>query len=145
MLYDTYVYMLPTDTLHMRKIGILLADDHRVVREQLAARLRRETDFEVVGMASTSRETWQETQAKRPHVLLMDPIMRDGLGLATLRQIRAHFQGLVIMVLTAYVDTALNMQFQDMGIQHILTKGIASSQLIAELRAAYTLDRPNGD
>jgi DNA-binding NarL/FixJ family response regulator len=137
--------MLLSDQFPMNRIRILLADDHHLVREQLAIRLKREADFEIVGIASSSRETLQETHAKRPHVLLMDPIMRDGLGLATLRQIRAHFQDLVIMVLTAYVDTALNMQFQDMGIQHILTKGIASSQLIAELRAAYTLDRPNGD
>jgi len=133
----TYVYMLTTDQLHIRKIRILLADDHRVVREQLAARLRRETDFEVVGVASTSRETLQETHVTCPHLLLMDPLMRDGLGLATLRQVRAHFPDLVIVVLTAYVDTALNMQFQEMGIQHILTKGIGSSQLLAELRAAY--------
>lgn len=121
----------------MRKVRILLADDHRVVREQLGARLRRETDFDVVGVTSTSRETWQETHAKRPHVLLMDPMMRDGLGLATLRQIRANFPDLVIVVLTAYVDTALNMQFKEMGIQHILTKGVVSSELIAELRAAH--------
>lgn len=74
----------------------------------------------------------------------MDPLMRDGLGFATLRQIRASFPEFVIVVLTAYVDTALNMRFQQMGIQHVLTKGIVSSQLLAELRAAYaSADFPN--
>lgn len=121
----------------MHKIRILLADDHRLVREQLAARLTRETDFEVVGVASNSRETWQETQAKRPHILLMDPLMRDGLGLATLRQVHTNFPGLIIVVLTAYVDTALNMHLQKMDIQYILTKGIISSKLLVELRASY--------
>ena len=121
----------------MHKIRILLSDDHPLVRAQLAARLTRETDFELVGVAATSRETWQELALMQPHVLLMDPLMRDGLGLATLRQVHASFPGLVIVVLTVYVDTALNMHFQGMGIRHILTKGIASSELIAELRAAY--------
>lgn len=130
--------MLATNQPDVSKIRILLADDHRIVREQLAARLMRETGFDVVGVASSSREVWQETQAKRPDLLLMDPLMRDGLGLATLRQVGTTFQNLVRVVLTAYVDTALKMQFQEMGIRHILTKGIRSSELIAELRAAYS-------
>ena len=125
-----------TEQLHISKIRILLADDHRVVREQLAARLRREAEFEVAGVASTSRETFLETRAKHPHILLMDPLMRDGLGVATLRQVRANFPELAIVVLTAYVDTMLNMHFQQMGIKRILTKGIASSELLAVLRAA---------
>lgn len=122
----------------MQKIQIVLADDHRVVREQLDTRLWREPDFEIVGVASNSHETWQETQSKCPHILLIDPLMRDGLGLATLRQVRVHFPDLIIVVLTAYVDTVLNMQFQEMGIQKILTKGIESSKLLAALRAVYT-------
>ena len=127
--------MLPSN---LSRIRILLADDHRLVREQLAARLRREFDFEVVGVAATSRATLQEMELKHPDILLIDPIMRDGLGLATLRQVCANFPKLVAVVLTAYVDTALKMDFQQMGIRHILTKGIVSSQLLSELRAAYT-------
>ncbi|HET6597983.1 MAG TPA: response regulator transcription factor [Anaerolineales bacterium] len=130
--------MVSTNELKKRKIQLVLADDHHVVREQLEARLRREADFEIVGVASNSHETWEETQSKRPHMLLMDPLMRDGLGLATLRQVRTHFPDLVIVVLTAYVDTALNMQFREMGIQSILTKGIPSPDLLAQLHAAYS-------
>lgn len=119
---------------HLSKIRILLADDHHQVLEQLAARLSRETDFEVAGVTSTSRATLHETRAKHPDILLIDPFMRDGLGLATVRQLRVNFPKLVIVVLTSYIDTALNMQLREMGIQHILTKGIASSELLAALR-----------
>jgi DNA-binding NarL/FixJ family response regulator len=129
--------MLPKDESHLSKIHILLADDHSIVREQLAVRLSGEPDFEVVGVASTSQETFQKIQTTHPHILLMDPLMRDGLGVATLRQVRANFPKLVIVVLTAYVDTMLNMQFQQMGIKQILTKGIPSSELLVALRAAY--------
>ena len=137
MLCDTYVYMLLEDKIHRSHIRILLADDHSIVREQLAVRLSGEPDFEVVGVASTSYETFQKIQKMHPHILLMDPLMRDGLGVATLRQVRANFPELVSVVLTAYVDTMLNMHFQQMGIKQILTKGIASSELLAALRAAY--------
>jgi DNA-binding NarL/FixJ family response regulator len=137
MVHGICIYMLPANQLPISKIRLLLADDHRLVREQLAARLSRESYFEIVGVTSTSREIWQQVQAKRPHILLIDPLMRDGLGLATLRQVHTNFPDLVIVVLTTYVDTALHMHFREMSVQHILTKGIGSSELLAELRAAY--------
>lgn len=118
------------------KIRILLADDHLQVRGKLAARLRRESDFEVVGVTTNSIQTLQEAQAKQPDLLLMDPMMRDGLGLATLRQLRANLPNMVVVVLTAFIDTTLNIQFREMGIKHILAKGVLSSQLLSELRAA---------
>ena len=118
------------------KIRILLADDHLQVRGKLAARLRRESDFEVVGVTTNSIQTLQEAQAKQPDLLLMDPMMRDGLGLATLRQMRANLPNMVVVVLTAFIDTTLNIQFREMGIKHILAKGVLSSLLLSELRAA---------
>ena len=123
----------------------MLADDHPQLRGQLAARLRRESDFDVVGVAANSVQTLQEAQMQRPDLLLMDPIMRDGLGLATLRQVRANLPNVVVVVLTAFIDTTLNIQFREMGIKHILAKGILSSQLLSELRAAInTSHRPHG-
>jgi len=118
------------------KIRVLLADDHLQVRGKLAARLRRESDFEVVGVTTNSIQTLQEAQAKQPDLLLMDPMMRDGLGLATLRQMRANLPNMVVVVLTAFIDTTLNIQFREMGIKHILAKGVLSSLLLSELRAA---------
>jgi len=120
------------------KIRILLADDHPQVREQLAARLRRESDFDVVGVAANSVQTLKEIQAKQPDLLLMDPMMRDGLGLATLRQVCTNLPSMVVVVLTAFIDTTLNIHFREMGIKHILAKGVLSSQLLSELRAAIS-------
>lgn len=134
------MHMSATNNPPILNIQIVLADDHYVVRKQLNARLQRESDFEVVGVASNSRETWEETKSKRPHILLIDPLMRDGLGLATLRQVHSNFPNLVIVVLTAYVDTALNMQFHEIGIKSILTKGIPSAELVGQLRASYFTD-----
>ena len=129
--------MLAKDEFQLTKIRILLADDHSIVRKQLAVRLSWEPDFEVVGVASTSQETFQKIQTTHPHILLVDPLMRDGLGVATVRQVRENVPELVIVVLTAYVDTMLNMQFQQMGIKQILTKGIPSSELLVAMHTAY--------
>ena len=138
------MFMMPSLQADSNQIRILLADDHRLVRERLVARLTRETDFEIAGVASSSRAILREAEVKHPHVLLIDPLMRDGLGLATLRQVRMGFPELVIVILTAYVDTALGMQFQQMGIKHVLTKGDLASHLITQLREAYTSARLSG-
>lgn len=118
------------------KIRIVLADDHPQVRGQLAARLKRESDFEVAGVAANSIQTLQEAQAKQPDLLLIDPMMRDGLGLATLRQVCSGLPNIIVVVLTAFVDTTLNIQLREMGIKHILAKGVLFTQLVTELRAA---------
>ena len=118
------------------KIRIVLADDHPQVRGQLAARLKRESDFEVAGVAANSIQTLQEAKAKKPDLLLIDPMMRDGLGLATLRRVRSSLPNVIVVVLTAFVDTTLNIQLKEMGIKHILAKGVLFTQLATELRAA---------
>lgn len=121
---------------HASKIRIVLADDHLQVREQLAARLSKESDFDVVGLAANSNQALQEVKTKQPDLLLIDPMMRDGFGLATLRQVRSSLPSITVVVLTAFVDTTLNIQLRDMGIKHILAKGALFSQLVTELRAA---------
>lgn len=119
-----------------RRVRILLADDHPQVRGQLAARLSRELDFDVIGMAANSMQALKEAKAKQPDMILIDPIMRDGLGLAMLRQICANVPNMVVVVLTAFIDTTLDIQLRELGIRHILAKGISTSQLLTELRAA---------
>lgn len=104
--------------------------------------LKRESDFEMVSVAANSVQTLQEAKSKQPDLLLMDPMMRDGLGLATLRHLRADLPNMIVVVFTAVVDTTLNIQLQEMGIKHILAKGVLSSRLLSELRsAANTLPR----
>ena len=113
---------------------ILLADDHVEVQKQLEARLKRESDFDVVGVTVNSIQTLQEASSKHPDILLIDPMMRDGLGLASLRQICSALP-VKIIVLTAFVDTELKIELNKMKINKIFVKGILFSQLLLELRA----------
>ena len=128
--------MIPNVRKGAEKIRLLLADDHPQVREQLAARLRREPDFELTDVARNSRTTLRSAIDQQPHVLLIDPMMRDGLGLATLRQLVAELPDLAVVVLTAIIDTTLEMQLQGLGVRHIMVKGVSTTELLAALRAA---------
>jgi len=118
------------------KIRILLADDHPQVQEQLEVRLKREADFDVVGVAGNSIQTLMDIYEKKPDLLLIDPIMRDGLGLATIRQIRLQMPETAIVVLTAFIDTLLAVRLREMGVSHALSKGVSTSRLLSVVRAA---------
>jgi DNA-binding NarL/FixJ family response regulator len=93
-------------------------------------------DFELVGIASHSLEALQIAIDKQPGVLLIDPMMRDGLGLAVLAQVTARIPQTKIVILTAIIETTLDMQLRALGISHILMKGVSRPDLLAELRSA---------
>ena len=137
--------MFSTDQIRTTRIRILLADDHAQVREQLTARLNREPDLELVDVAADSLQALQMAQLHQPDLLVIDPMMRDGLGVATLRQLHAILPKMIMVVLTAVVDTTLKIRLKEMGMEHILSKGIPTSELLAELRsAARVLPRFSG-
>ena len=118
----------------MKKVRVLLADSHPEVRTHLAARLQREPDIEIIGQASNSSQALRFALTEKPDVLLIDPMMRDGFGLANLRQIIARLPKMATIVLTAYVDTSLRMELTRMGVAQIFSKGLASENLIDAIR-----------
>jgi len=120
----------------MKAIHIVLADDHTNVRDLVSTRLRREGDIQVVAEAGNSAQSVEYTLAKSPHLLLIDPMMHDGAGLDAVREIAYRRPDTVIVVLTAFSDTAMQMALRKIGVKHILAKGIESSRLIAILREA---------
>src|SRR5215471_9039412 len=71
----------------LRKIRILLADDHPVVRQGFKLIINQEPDMEVVGEASEGAETVRLTQQLRPHVVIMDIAMPQVNGVEATRRI----------------------------------------------------------
>ncbi len=117
----------------MGPIRILLADDHRGVRTQMRARLSHEPNFLIVGEAENSAQAVECALTAKPEVVLIDPMMRDGLGLEATRQIAARLPDTAVVVLTAFADTAQRIELRKAGIHHILDKGIESQRLVGIL------------
>ncbi len=115
------------------RIRILLADDHENVRVQVRTRLSREPDFEVVE-AINSAQVIESAITVKPQIVLIDPMMRDGAGLQSVRQVSLRAPEMAIVVLIAFADTALQMELRKMGVRRILDKGIESQQLVSVLR-----------
>lgn len=120
----------------MERIPILIADEHLQVRAQVLARLNRENDLDIVGLADNSSAAVLRANETHPRLILIDPMMSDGLGLDAIRRLRAALPNTEIVVLTAFTDTAQKIELGKMGVRFILNKGIESYKLVEVLRLA---------
>src|SRR5665647_261694 len=90
----------------MKRITVLLAEDHTVVREGCRKILELEDDFEVVGEAEDGRQAVAMVKKLRPAVVVMDIAMPVLNGLEATRQILKVVPSTRILILTAHNDDA---------------------------------------
>ena len=90
----------------MKKITVLLAEDHMVVREGFRKMLELEGNFEVVGEAQDGRQAVALAKKFRPHVVLMDIAMPQLNGLEATRQILKELPAIKVIMLSAHSDDA---------------------------------------
>src|SRR3989475_13238495 len=86
----------------VEKIKVLIADDHRVVREGLSAILRESSDLEVVGEARDGQEAVEKARELQPDVILMDVSMPRMSGVEATRAIKRESPHIGIVALTMY-------------------------------------------
>src|SRR6185369_9392991 len=99
----------------MKKITVLLAEDHLIVREGFRGLLRGEHDIEIVGEAETGRQAVQLTKKLRPGVVVMDIAMPQLNGLEATRQILEALPDTKVIILSAHADNAYVEQANTAG------------------------------
>jgi DNA-binding NarL/FixJ family response regulator len=85
-----------------KRIRLLIADDHSVVREGLVSLVKRKSDMVVVAEASNGREAVELWKKQRPDVTLLDLRMPELDGVGTIKEIRELDENAQIIVLTTY-------------------------------------------
>ena len=118
----------------MKKITVLLAEDHNIVREGFRSLLKHEPDIEVVGEAETGRQAVQLTRKLRPAVVVMDIAMPLLNGLEATRQIRESFPDTKVLILSAHSDDAYVEQVTVLGAAGFLLKQTSSHVLAKAIR-----------
>ena len=118
----------------MKPITVLLAEDHRIVREGFRSLLKSETDIEVVGEAETGRQAVQLTRKLRPAVVVMDIAMPLLNGLEATRQIRKDLPATKVLILSAHGDDAYVEQAAALGGVGFLLKQTSSHELATAIR-----------
>ena len=89
----------------MKKIRVLIADDHSVVRLGLSDLLSDEGSFDVVGTAKNGAEALALAESQRPDVVVMDLIMPKMDGIQATKEIKARLPGTAVVVLTSFGST----------------------------------------
>jgi len=118
----------------MKRITVLLAEDHGVVREGFRSLLKHEPDIEVVGEAATGREAVQLTRKLRPSVVVMDIAMPLLNGLEATRQIRKDCPDTRVLILSAHSDDAYVERVIELGAAGFLLKQTSSHVLATAIR-----------
>lgn len=119
----------------MKKIRILLADDHTVVRKGLRLLLENEPGFEVVADAATGREAVSLAEQYEPDVVVMDIAMPILNGIEAARQIGARLNRAAIVFLSMHSDESYVLRALKAGARAYLLKDSAEQDLINAIRA----------
>ena len=114
----------------MGKLKILLAEDHRILREGLRRLIDSEPNMEVVGEAQDGIEAWQKTRDLEPDVVLMDISMPRLNGADATIKIRESFPQVKVIALTAHRATAYLNQVLKAGASGYVLKHAAIDELI---------------
>jgi len=121
----------------MKRITVLLAEDHMIVREGLRMLLGHEADIDVVGEAQTGREAVALATRLRPAVVVMDVAMPLLNGLEATRQILKAIPATRAIILSAHSDDAYVEQVIALGAAGYLIKQTSLQVLARAIREVH--------
>jgi two-component system, NarL family, response regulator NreC len=119
----------------MKKVRILLADDHTVMRAGLRALLERQPNLEIVGEAEDGRQSVQLASSHVPDVVVMDIAMPNLNGVEATRRMVSKQPAISVVILSMYSDESYVMRALEAGARAYLLKDSAVSDLIRAIEA----------
>ncbi len=117
------------------KIRVVLADDHRMLREALRAVLEKEPDIEVVGEAADGHATLQLARKLAPDVVVLDVAMPELSGIDAMSQLASHHPKIRVVALSAYSDRRYVLEMLKAGAAGYVVKAAAGTELLRAIRA----------
>lgn len=112
-----------------RKVRVIIADDHVIVRVGLRALLDIHPEIKVVGEAATGRETLDLVAATKPEVILLDLRMPDLDGLEICRRLKSTPPSPAVLFLTSYADDQTILAAIEAGADGYLLKALAGQNI----------------
>ena len=116
------------------RLRVLLADDHRIMREGLAALIAAQNDMEIVGQAGDGAQAVKMARELQPDVIVMDVAMPVMAGDEATRQIKAELPRTRVIALSMFLEPAIRDRMLDAGAETYLPKTGPSEGLLAVLR-----------
>ena len=123
-------------------IGVLVVDDHPVLRAGLAQLLEQAEGIALIGVAAAGAEGVELAMDREPDVVLMDLEMPGVDGIEATRRIRASREQTQVVVLTSFSDRARILDALDAGAAGYLLKDAEPDELLRGIRAAAAGQAP---
>jgi two-component system, NarL family, response regulator LiaR len=121
----------------LKKIKVMVVDDHAIVRQGLRTYLELVDDFEIVGEAPNGMIAVERAAALQPDVILMDLVMPDMDGISATRQLKENGSKARIIVLTSFAEDSKVIPAIQAGATSFLLKDVTPGDLCEAVRAAY--------
>ncbi len=126
---------MPRTKEEVKKTRIVIADDHAVLRDSLAALLETQKDLQVVGCASNGKDALQLVQEHHPDVLVLDLFMPEGDGFEVLRTLDKAGNRVASVVLTGSESYNDYVNVVRMGARGLVLKGDPPDKLFTAIRS----------
>lgn len=120
----------------MTSIRVMLADDHRILREALRSVLEHEADIAVVAEASDGNETLRLAEQDQPDVVVMDIGMPGMDGIETTRRLLEKCPTIKVVALSTYFDRRIVLQMLEAGANGYVVKASGGRELVTAIRTA---------
>src|ERR1700677_4878609 len=121
----------------MKRIAVLLAEDHTIVRQGLRLLIEADGDIEIIGEAKTGREAVKMTSDLRPEIVVMDIAMPLLNGIEATRQILKAFPATKVLILSAHSDPEYVEQVVKAGALGFLVKQSSGDILAKAIRELH--------
>ena len=119
----------------MKRIRILLADDHAVVRQGFKMILDAQADMEIVGEAANGRQAVDLAEQLRPDVVVMDVSMPELNGIEATRRLASSAPRARVVALSMHKDSVYVREILRAGARGYLLKDSGAADLVAAIRA----------
>lgn len=117
-------------------IRVLIADDHTIVRHGLRQILSSEQDMFVSAEAQNGQEVLDIVRQERVDVVVLDISMPGRNGLETLKELKRHYPGIAVIVLSMHPKDQYAVRVIKAGASGYITKESAPSELVVAIRKA---------
>jgi DNA-binding NarL/FixJ family response regulator len=119
----------------MKRIRILLADDHAVVRQGFKMILAAQPDMEIVGEAGNGREAVELAERLKPEVVVMDVSMPELNGIEATRRLAGSAPHTRVLALSMHKDSVYVREILRAGARGYLLKDSVADDLVSAVRA----------
>jgi DNA-binding NarL/FixJ family response regulator len=119
-----------------RRIRVLVADDHPLVRRMVRTTLQEHPHFEVCAEATDGAEAVEEAKKAKPDVVVLNMAMPRMNGFEAAREIKRQLPQSAIVILSTHADTHFVEEARKIGVRVYVSKSKAGEALVDAIHAA---------